>query len=95
LEATPAKAAIKIAVKSQSKGPQSYAYIESVRLIANVKSEKTATLKKLRILVSHATSIGWLKSDPSVGIKQPKTSEIRAWTDVPRWTRCENQRKSQ
>jgi enterobacteria phage integrase len=39
------------------------------------------TLKKLRILIGHAISIGWLKSDPSVGIKRPKTREIRAWTD--------------
>ena len=39
------------------------------------------TLKKLRILIGHAISIGWLKSDPSVGIKRPKTKEIRAWTD--------------
>jgi enterobacteria phage integrase len=40
------------------------------------------TLKKLRILISHAISIGWLKSDPSAGIKRPKTKEIRAWTDA-------------
>jgi integrase len=40
------------------------------------------TLKKLRILISHAISIGLLKSDPTVGIKRPKTKEIRAWTDA-------------
>jgi len=40
------------------------------------------TLKKLRILIGHAISIDWLKSDPSVGIKRPKTKEIRAWTDA-------------
>ncbi len=34
------------------------------------------TLKKLRILIHHAIDIGWLKSDPSAGIKRPKTKEI-------------------
>lgn len=40
------------------------------------------TLKKLRILIRHAISINLLTSDPSVGIKRPKTKEIRAWTDA-------------
>ena len=40
------------------------------------------TLKKLRILIRHAIDIGWLTSDPSAGIKRPKTKEIRAWTDA-------------
>ena len=40
------------------------------------------TLKKLRILIRHAIEIGWLKSDPSTGIKRPKTKEIRAWMDA-------------
>lgn len=40
------------------------------------------TLKKLRILIRHAMDKGWLKHDPSVGIKRPKTKEIRAWTDA-------------
>jgi site-specific recombinase XerC len=39
------------------------------------------TLKKLRILVQHAIGIGLLKSDPTTGIKRPKTKEIRPWTD--------------
>jgi enterobacteria phage integrase len=39
------------------------------------------TLKKLRILIKHAIDKGWLKHDPSVGIKRPKGKEIRAWTD--------------
>lgn len=38
------------------------------------------TLKKLRILIRHAIDIGWLKSDPSIGIKRPKIGKIRAWT---------------
>jgi hypothetical protein len=40
------------------------------------------TLKKLRILIRHAIDIGMLASDPSAGIKRPKTKEIRAWTDA-------------
>jgi integrase len=43
---------------------------------------KLDTLKKLRILIKHAIEIGWLDRDPSVGIKRPKTKEIRAWTDA-------------
>ena len=39
------------------------------------------TLKKLRILIRHAMEIGWLNSDPSAGIKRPKTKEIRACTE--------------
>lgn len=40
------------------------------------------TLKKLRLLFKHAMSKGWLKHDPSTGIKRPKVGEIRAWTDA-------------
>lgn len=40
------------------------------------------TIKKLRILIKHAIDKGWLKYDPSAGIKRPKGKEIRAWTDV-------------
>ena len=39
-------------------------------------------LKILRILIRHAINIGWLKHDPSLGIKRPKTGEIRSWTDA-------------
>jgi integrase len=38
-------------------------------------------LKMLRVLIRHAIEIGWLKHDPSIGIKRPKTKEIRSWTD--------------
>jgi enterobacteria phage integrase len=38
-------------------------------------------LKMLRILIRHAINIGWLKHDPSLGIKRPKTNEIRSWTE--------------
>jgi integrase len=41
-----------------------------------------ATLKMLRVLIRHAIDIGWLKHDPSLGIRRPKTQEIRSWSDV-------------
>jgi integrase len=41
-----------------------------------------STLKMLRVLIRHAIDIGWLKHDPSLGIKRPKTQEIRSWTDA-------------
>ncbi len=39
-------------------------------------------LKMLRVLIRHAIDIGWLAHDPSLGIKRPKTEEIRSWTDT-------------
>jgi enterobacteria phage integrase len=39
-------------------------------------------LKMLRILIRHAIDIGWLNHDPSLGIKRPRTREIRPWTDA-------------
>lgn len=39
------------------------------------------TLKKLRILVRHAIVLGWLRHDPTLGIKRPKTKEISAWKE--------------
>jgi integrase len=39
------------------------------------------TLKKLRILIRHAINVGWLKHDPSLGIKRPKIQRIRSWTE--------------
>lgn len=39
-------------------------------------------LKMLRVLIRHAVDIGWLAHDPSVGIRRPKTEEIRSWTDA-------------
>jgi integrase len=41
-----------------------------------------AILKMLRVLIRHAIDIGWLTFDPSVGIKRPRTAEIRSWTDA-------------
>jgi enterobacteria phage integrase len=38
-------------------------------------------LKMLRVLIRHAIDIGWLKHDPSVGIKRPKIKRIRSWTE--------------
>ena len=39
-------------------------------------------LKMLRVLIRHAIDIGWLKHDPSLGIKRPKLREIRSWTEA-------------
>jgi integrase len=41
-----------------------------------------STLKMLRVLIRHAIDIGWIKFDPSFGIKRPKTQEIRSWSDI-------------
>jgi integrase len=38
-------------------------------------------LKMLRILIRHAIDIGWLKHDPSLGIKRPRLNRIRSWTE--------------
>ncbi|MCC7347148.1 MAG: tyrosine-type recombinase/integrase [Variibacter sp.] len=45
-------------------------------------SAKLDTLKKLRILIAYAIDLKWIKSDPSRGIKRPKSNEFRAWTDA-------------
>src|SRR5580704_1474337 len=39
-------------------------------------------LKMLRVLIRHAIDIGWLKHDPSLGIRRPKIQRIRSWTDA-------------
>src|SRR5215203_4694997 len=39
-------------------------------------------LKMIRILIRHAIMLGWLKHDPSLGIKRPKGGEVRSWTDA-------------
>jgi enterobacteria phage integrase len=39
-------------------------------------------LKVLRILIRYSIDIGWPDHDPSLGIKRPKTQEIRSWTDA-------------
>jgi integrase len=39
-------------------------------------------LKMLRVLVRHGIDIGWLKADPTLGIRRPKGGEIRSWTDA-------------
>jgi enterobacteria phage integrase len=38
-------------------------------------------LKMLRVLIRHGINIGWLKHDPSLGIKRPKIQRIRSWTE--------------
>jgi enterobacteria phage integrase len=39
-------------------------------------------LKILRVLIRHAIDLGWIAHDPSIGIRRPKTQEIRSWTDA-------------
>lgn len=40
-----------------------------------------AMLKMLRVLVRHGLELGWLREDPTIGIKRPKGNEIHTWTD--------------
>ncbi|WP_395698727.1 tyrosine-type recombinase/integrase [Methylocella sp.] len=49
--------------------------------LADRPGEALSILKLLRILVRHAIERGWLKHDPTLGLKRPKIGEIRAWTD--------------
>lgn len=50
------------------------------------------------MLIRHAINVGWLKHDPSLGIKRPKTQRIRSWTEEEietyrkRWVLGTNQR---
>ena len=45
------------------------------------QGEALSILKILRVLIRHAIEMDWLKSDPSLGIKRPKTKEIYSWTE--------------
>jgi hypothetical protein len=45
--------------------------------LADRPAAQLDTLKKLRILIKHGIDAGLLAHDPSVGIKRPKTKEIR------------------
>jgi integrase len=49
---------------------------------ANRPGTELSILKMLRVLIRHAINIGWLDHDPSLGIKRPKTHEIRSWTEA-------------
>jgi len=48
---------------------------------ADRPGQRLAVLKMLRVLIRHAIESGLLKNDPSLGIKKPKSNEIRSWTD--------------
>lgn len=50
--------------------------------LAGKPGARLMTLKLLRILIRHGIRIGWLTHDPSVGIKRPRSKEIRSWTDA-------------
>lgn len=43
--------------------------------------QRLAILKMLRVLVRHGIAFGLLKADPTLGIKRPRSSEIRSWTE--------------
>jgi integrase len=49
---------------------------------ADRPGQALSLLKMLRVLVRHAIDIGMLRHDPTLGIKRPKTREIRAWTEA-------------
>ena len=49
---------------------------------ADRPGQRLAILKMLRVLIRHAIALGWLKHDPSAGIRRPKSGEIRSWTDA-------------
>jgi integrase len=53
-----------------------------LRPLADRPAAQLDTLKKLRILIRHAIENRQLAHDPSLGIKRPKTKEVRAWTDA-------------
>jgi enterobacteria phage integrase len=48
---------------------------------ADRPGQALAILKMLRVLIRHAIDLGWLDHDPSLGIKRPKSGEIRAWSE--------------
>ena len=49
---------------------------------ADRPGQQQAILKMLRILIRYGQLIDMLKSDPSAGIKRPKSGDIRSWTDA-------------
>ncbi|NLH82608.1 MAG: tyrosine-type recombinase/integrase [Phyllobacteriaceae bacterium] len=80
--------ATRIAVLEEKHGHRSVRGLTRERIMAGILqpyAEKPGAalslLKMLRILIRHAIDLGWLDRDPSLGIKRPKTQEIRSWTD--------------
>jgi enterobacteria phage integrase len=49
---------------------------------ANRPGAALAILKMLRVLIRHGIDTGLLDHDPSLGIKRPRTQEIRSWTEA-------------
>lgn len=49
---------------------------------ADRPGQRLAILKNLRVLIRYAIGRGWLKVDPSVGIKRPKNNEIPDWSEA-------------
>jgi integrase len=48
---------------------------------ANRPGAALSILKMLRVLIRHAIDLGWLRFDPSAGIKRPKLKRVRSWTE--------------
>jgi hypothetical protein len=48
---------------------------------ANRPGAALSILKMFRVLIRHAIEIGWLKHDPSLGIKRPKIKRIQSWAE--------------
>jgi enterobacteria phage integrase len=69
-------------------GPRTVAGLNRERIVrmlqpyASKPGAALSILKMLRVLIRHAIDIGWLANDPSLGIKRPKTNEVRSWTDA-------------
>ncbi len=49
---------------------------------ADRPGQRLVMLKMWRVLIQHAREKKWLNSDPSHGIKRPRSDEIAAWTDA-------------
>ena len=81
--------ATRIGVLRAEHGYRTVAGLTRERIIAGIlqpyadrPGAALSILKMLRVLIRHAVDIGWLKHDPSFGIRRPKTNEIRSWTET-------------
>jgi integrase len=87
-ETTKAGYASRIEVLRTQHGHRTVAGLSRERIITGIlqpyadrPGSALSILKMLRVLIRHAINIGWLKHDPSLGIKRPKMNRIRSWSD--------------
>ncbi len=87
-ETTKAGYASRIEVLRTKHGHRTVAGLSRERIITGIlqpfadrPGAALSILKMLRVLIRHAIDNGWLKHDPSFGIKRPKMHRIRSWTD--------------